>query len=577
MKKHISNTLVVSSLLLSMHAIAGLDFPHVDGYDGVNEALFKDVKADTVPPSLITRSTIDNPGLSYSSLFPKSFLQEQLFAVCYENCAQKDVIKVSGGSVQANDKDSIEQANVYFWLKRYFNFLNERFGFTPAKHLKVMTNRSIKDPTAGKSMKNNAFFNPADTTLSFLPASNSWLFNAMNGKINRSGYDASVISHEASHFFFQHLFPDAINYEISGFNEGFADYIAQIHLNNPKVGLIMMRGKALRDASSLTDNDGKLKTYEPKLEAHDLGERMGMLVWKTRENATDKEEYDRMVIDAVKGMAENVYATAHTFKAEMLKRIPSLIPSDKLAIVKAQWDLFLPGDEEKVTDTSFLSKGGKANAYLGFKISQVISKKFADEMGQDIQNDLGFAFIREVKLNGGQTAMLMASENETITTPYWYVMDDKSGNILGIYGLDQKLITDRAQLKEISNLTSQVSSQDETITDFIKKARMFTDLTQGKGDLSSGYKVKNLETIPDSLAFNGEPTAIDRIEIQVKKKLLINLLVGLPDISKITLYTADKTISALPVVNKKTVIGWKLSFENGTSSEIILNKYAKPQ
>jgi hypothetical protein len=560
-----------------MHAIAGLDFPHVDGYDTVNEALFKDVKADTVPSALITRSTIDNPALSYSNLFPKSFLQEQLFAVCYENCTQKDVIKVSGGSVQANDKDSIEQANVYFWLKHYFDFLNDRFGFTPAKHLKVMTNRSIKDPTAGKSMKNNAFFNPADTTLSFLPASNSWLFNAMNGKINRSGYDASVVSHEASHFFFQHLFPDAINYEISGFNEGFADYIAQIHLNNPKVGLIMMRGKALRDASSLTDNNGKLKTYEPKLEAHDLGERMGMLIWKSRENATDKEEFDRMVIDAVKAMAQNVYATAHSFKTEMLKRIPSLVPSDKLPLVKAQWDLFLPGEEAKVTDTSFLTKGGKADAYLGFKISQVINKKFADEMGQDVQNDLGFAFIREVKLNNGQTAMLMASENETITTPYWYVMDDKSGNILGIYGLDQKLITDRAQLKEIEDLTTQVAGQDDTITDFIKKARMFTDLTQGKGDLASGYKVKSLNSTPDSLAFNGVPMAIDRVEIQVKKKLLISLLVGLPDISKITLYTADKTIAALPVVNKKTVIGWKLSFENGTSSEIILNKYAKPQ
>ncbi len=156
-------------------------------------------------------------------------------------------------------------------------------------------------------------------------------------------------------------------------------------------------------------------------------------------------------------------------------------------------------------------------------------------------------------------------------------MDNKSGNILGIYGIDHKLVTDKKELKEISNLTAQASGQNETITDFISKTRMFADLAQGKGDLTSGYKVKSVVSSADSISFNGVPESIERMEISLKKKFLVSLLVGLPDISKVTVFLANKNISALPTLNGKRVIGFKLSFENGTASEMILNKYGKQQ
>lgn len=561
-----------------MHALAGIDLAHVDAYDNAgNESLWKDVKADTVPAALLNRSTIDNPELSYSQLFPKSFLQDNEFAVCYQDCKNKDSVKIRSGLVESKDNDALEQANVYFWLKRYFSFLENRFDFKPARHLRVMTNRSIKDPSAGKQMKNNAFFNPADITLSFLPASNSIFFNVLKGKINRSGYDPSVISHEASHFFFNHLSPDSVNYEISGLNEGFADYIANLHLNNPKVGLVMMRGKALRDASSLVDGQGQLKSYAPKLESHDLGERVSMVLWKTREQADNKEEFDRLVVDAVKTIGQNPFSTAHSFKTEMMKRIPTVVPSDKMAAVNTIWDISFPGVEAKISDLSFLSKPSTGNAYLGFKINQTVPKRFADEMGVDHYNDMGFSFIREVKLENNQSAMLMASEDDKVTTPYWYVIDNRSGNILGIYGIDHKPVNDPKDLKSIKNLTDQVSSQNETVTDFIQKTRMFSDLALGKGDLTSGYKVTKTEIIPDTLSFNGVPTSIDRVEIFVKRKLLVNLLVGIPGIDKIVVYTADMNIGALPLLNAKRVIGYKLVLANGTISEMILNKYGKQQ
>lgn len=578
MKKHFQKTLVLSSLILSVNALAAIDLPHVDGYDSAaTEELWKDVKGDSVPSALLGRSSLDNPRLAYSQLFPKSFLQEELLAVCYQDCKKKDIIKINGSLIQADDKDSLEQANVYFWLKRYFSFIEERFNFRPSKYLRVMTNRSIKDPTAGSKWKNNAFFNPADVTLSFLPASNSWLFNTMKGKINRSGFDPSVIAHEASHYFFHHLFPNPVNSEISGLNEGFADYVANLQLNNPKVGLVMLRGKALRDASLLVDTAGKVKSYEPGMESHALGERIAMVLWQTRSEADNKEEFDRHVVDAVKTISANSYATIHSFKTEMMKRIPSIVSSLKIGNVRTIWEIVIPGNEVSITDTSFLTKSHVTSSYLGFKINQTISKRFADEMGMEVQNNQGFSFIREVKISETQTAMLLASENETITTPYWYVKDKKSGNILGIYGIDRHLVTDPRELKEIESLTKQAASESSTITGFISDTRKFSDLAQGKGDLTSGYKVKSVQTFSDSLLFNGESIVMDRVEVSLKKKLLVSLLVGLPDIEKVTVYTADKNISALPFLNNKRVIGYKLQFSNGTAMEMILNKFANPQ
>lgn len=576
MKKHLANALIFSSFFLCVSAQAEIDLPHVGSYDQAQvETIWKDVKGDSVPRPLLTSSTIDNPGLSYSNIFPKNFLQEEMFTVCYQECKKKDAVKVNGSSILASDNDGLEQANIYFWLKSYFDFVDERFSFRPSKYLKVLTNRSIKDPIASSKMKNNAFFNPADISLSFLPASNNILFNTLKGKINRSGYDASVISHEASHYFFHHLFPDSINSEIAGLNEGFADYIANLHLNNPKVGLVMLRGKALRDASSLVDGKGQLKTYSPKMESHDLGERVALVLWKTREQSDNKEEFDRHVVDAIKTISQNPFATIHSFKAELMKRIPSVVSSMNMTNVSTVWEIALPGNEVAITDMSFLSKGEVSPSYLGFKINQTISKRFADEMGMDEQTDMGFSFIREVKLENNQTAILMASEDEKITRPYWYVLDNKSGNILGIFGIDQQIVTDKKELKEITNLTSQALGQNETITDFISKTRMFADLAQGRGDLTSGYKIKSVISSPSSMIFNGESITTERIEISLKKKFLIGLILGFPDIDKVTLYLADKNISALPTLKEKRVIGFKLQFTNGTASEMILNKFGR--
>lgn len=577
MKKTFQNTVVLSSLFLSSLAVAGIDIPHVHDYDrALGEANWEKVKADSVPAHLLTRSQIDSPTGAYSRLFPKSFLQEELLTVCHRDCKNRDLIKVKNGAIEAKDKDALEQANVYFWLRRYFGFVDERFNFKFSKRLRVMTNRGLKDPTAGKKMKNNAFFNPADVTLSFLPATNNWLANAMNGKLNRSGFDPSVIAHEASHYFFHHLFPVSVNYEINGLNEGFADYVANLQLNNPKVGLVMLRGKALRDSSSLVDGQNKPKIYQPGLESHDLGERVALVLWKTRALADNKEEFDRQVIEAISAISENPYASIQTFKAEMMKRIGTAVPSSRLAEARVIWQISLDAPEKSVSDLSFLSKSTNVAPYFGFRGRETISPDFADEMGMDTESNTGFAFLREEKLSGGQTAYLM-KEDKSGAEPYWYVIDSASNLILGIYDSRGELVMNKSILKDIDGLTSKAASQNSAITEFVKKIRLATETVQGKGDLLSAYKLNGTQTTVETLNFNGSNISVTRVEVGLKKKLLQNLLFGLPDLNKISVITADLNIAALPTLNEKRVIGYKMSFKNGTSMEMILNHYGPQQ
>jgi hypothetical protein len=265
--------LTVTFLALMPLAEANLKLNVVSDYNlAANPEFWKKPKNDTIPNGLVQPVTVESPTSPYS-LYPKNFLQEPKFVVCYINCRTPDKFTVSSGneieSGRMTEWDLVEQSNVYYWMSKFTSYLNQNFNFTPKWFLEVYTNHQVRDEADGKILKNNAFFNPSKNTLSFLPASNSFLFKVMGGRINRSGFDPSVVLHEASHFLFAHLFPEPINDEIGGLNEGFADYMANTFLNSPKVGLIMLQGKSLRDSSLFLDSSGKLKAYAPRLEVHE--------------------------------------------------------------------------------------------------------------------------------------------------------------------------------------------------------------------------------------------------------------------------------------------------------------------
>ena len=571
--------LTLSTLLSISSGAHALELIVVNNYNAAGSPeIWKKAKTDQVPGPLLSIESIHSPIAAYAGMFPKTFMQEDLFAVCHKSCNDKDIFRVRGDEIDSKDLkkwDVVEQSNVYYWLKKYFKFLDTKINFQVEYFLKVMTDRELRDETKGKVMKNNAFFNPKDVSLSFLPATKNFLYKIMGGKINRSGFDPSVVVHEASHYLFHHLFPNPVNDEIGGLNEGFADYMANIFLNNPKLGLVMMHGQTLRDSSQQFDKDGRLKMYEPGMEVHDLGERVSYALWKTRELSSDKEEMDRLVIDAIQDLGRNPYSTVHDFKVKMLARLPSVISGTSMRNVKTIWEMALSGSPESIANLSFLDKSTRADSYIGFSTRQVLPEALAREFGTSAVEEANFSIVQMENISATQIAILMATETSELTTPYWVAIDALRGNILGIYSLNKELITDKEDLQKLIPLASKAKGALTFAKDFKAKIKSFTDLSLGKGDLNAIYKAKNVKSSEHTLTFNGMPVKGHRVHMKLKRRLLTGVLFGMPEIKSIELYTLPiSELTSLPLLEQERVVGYGLTLKTGTVTEVILNKHA---
>lgn len=570
--------LTLSTFLTLTQAAQALELIVVNNYDAASsEEIWKKAKTDQVPQALLSNENVARPTSPYSALFPKTFMQESLFAVCYQDCAQEDGFRLRNGEIHDRDLakwDVVEQSNVYFWLNSYFNFLESKLNYRPSKFLKVMTNRELRDETAGKIMKNNAFFNPGDISLSFLPASKNLLFKLMGGKINRSGFDPSVIVHEASHYLFHHLFPNSVNSEIGGLNEGFADYMANIFLNNPKVGMVMLHGKVLRNSATEVDASGRLKTYAPDMEVHDLGERISLALWKTRELANNKHELDRLVLDAIIDMRSNPYSSIHDFKQKMLERIPTVVESRHLSGVNTIWETIFSGSVNTIQNTNFFNSADKAKNIIGFKTKQEIPEEMARQYGIKAVEESNYVILHQEQVAANQKASLVGTESNSGLKSFWIVHDTSRNNIMGIYNENKELISDEQELAKVKGLADNVRNLDASVKDFSEKLKAFTDLSKGKGDFSIAYKVKGLETFEYSAKLNGNILAGQKIEVKIKRKAIVGRILGLPEITGITLYTAPVKMAGVPEINGQRVIGYKLMMKTGTAVEVILDKIA---
>ena len=574
-------------MLGSWQAIAGLNVRIVKDYDRAGDAaIWKKAKNDKVPEALLSNSITAEPINSYARLFPRHFLQRPEFVVCYVNCSGADQFRLSSGTSKQlspagkmDEQDIIETNNVYYWLSNYSDYLKTNFDFSPKWFLEVYTNHIIRDENNGKTLKNNAFYNPMNNSLSFLPATDNWLFKLTGGRVNRSGFDPSVVLHETSHFFFEHLFQNPVNDEIKGLNEGFADYMANTFLNNPKIGLVMLQGKTLRDSSSKLDSEGKIKTYAPRMEAHDLGERVAYALWKSRAAVSDKIGFDKMVIESVMQLSQNAFATVHDFKKIIVARMTHELSTMEAIDAVTLWEGVFPGSATEVASTDFMSQPRKNKSYMGFKIRQIISESLGKQMGiKERELKTNFTIVDQQSVSDNQDAVLVAAENadETVTTPYWIVIDQKKNNIVAAYTVDKKLVSGRNELKAMKDLASQVIGANEFTKDFVAKAKIFTQLTKGMGELASGYKIKKSSESTEEMMMNGELVSLQKTEMKIAPKFLARIITvgGMPEIDTITLYTTTEAApKSLPKINEQSVIGYRLLLKSGSGQEVILNKF----
>ena len=563
----------LSILCLLMYPILspGLEVKILKHYsDADSESIWVDAKTDRIPEILMGNESIVKPSASYANVFPKAFLQENFFTVCFQNCQNDEALKIKKGEIEnLDDWNVIEQTNVYFWLNSYFKFLEEELHYRPKQFLKVMTNREIQEN--GKLLTNNAFFNPSDISLSFLPATKSILFKMMGGKINRSGFDPSVVIHEASHYIFHHLFPYSMNTEIGGLNEGFADYMANVFLDNSKIGLVMLHGKALRNSASIVDSKKKMKIYNPRMEVHQLGERVAYALWSTRNLADDLYEYDRLVIDAIEALKQNPYSTIHHFKEKMLDRIPYIISPANTPIATKIWDDTFPNKVIEINNFDFFDKPSIPNSTVGFKTKHILPKKLANEMGIAEVSDFNFSVIRKVAVSKDQEAILMANEINGVSNPYWLVIDKLRSNILGVFSIDRKLVTAPEELKKIKELASQATDENTFTSNFESKIKNFTDLYFGQGAYSSSYKILSRKVTSTAFEFNGETINGKIVEMKLKRGFLVGLLMGIPEIDGLSLYTVPSKVTKSEIEGQ-SVVGYKLLLKNGTTIQVIMNK-----
>jgi hypothetical protein len=560
----IKKTIISASLLLTLSpmALANTRLLVVDNYSQAADAsIWRKVGNDEVPRALQRQVQVSSPGLAYSQLFPKSFYQEEDFLVCFRDCASPDA---------RSSKDLLEQQNVFYWLGQFFKMTRERFNLMPAEQVRVLTTRNVSDPGSTKKMRNNAFFNPADGSLSFLPASANPLAAILGGRINRSGFDPSVVAHEAGHALFHALFPNSVNQEIGGFNEGFADYLANILLNDAKVGVVMLRGRALRDSSSLVDSAKKLKVYEPGLEVHDMGERFAAALWLGREKVSNHAEYDQLIISAIRDISRNAFATGHGFKQAFLARTDYYYPPKTAAEFRAIWEHFIPGTDKVIKDTSFLRASRKVESAWGLRVETKFSESTARDLGISNESQR-FLFIKSVETKDGYIAYLTATRDDHNITPYWILIDPERKNALGAWRFDASVVDTEEELKKVSTLTAQLFSVDQTMVDFIQKAKMFGELVEGKGELSAAYRITRRTVTQGEMEFNGVMVNTQTLSLTLGRKLLARI-VGVPNLKSVDVITATGAVidPRWPSVNSDNIIGIRLGLGDDTSTLMLL-------
>jgi hypothetical protein len=566
-----SFVILFTTLLTISSSARALELLVVKNYrDAENIELWKKTKADEVPQNLLSKVSIGDPSNPYGSLFPKTFLQDDIFAVCAKNCGIQDVFSQNNGQVLKPEQQSwdvIEQGTVYYWLKKYFQFLDKELNFKPDQFLKVVTNKDLL--MQGKQLRNNAFFDPNEISLTFLPASKNLLFKLLSGKINRSGYDPSVISHEASHYFFHHLLQDNINDEIDGVNEGFADYMANIFLDYPKVGNVMLQGKPIRDSSNIMDASKRPKTYLPGLEVHDLGERVAFALWKTRELTTNKNEMDRMVIDAVIELGKNPYATAHDFSQKMLERLEHFLPLENLARARDLWGSVFPPLPELI-NMSFLEAPEESTSQLSLRMRREMPEAMAKEAGVNRIQDEKISLGQIIDLDERYRALSV--KTHTSQNPYWITVDNIREIIHGIYQ-NKKLITTKEELSDARLAAAQVTKFMELYNEFKQRSDLFASLAQGKGPLALALKISGKSLSQKAFTFNSKEVNGSVLRLDLKRKLIVGTLLGFPDIDILELYLVPEKIEGLSQLQGLTIIGHKLSLKDGTVAELFLENH----
>lgn len=195
--------------------------------------LWHRLHADEIPPQLIETRSIN---ISDESTRTEKaiILQNERVVVCYKDCSSEQPIQwINKGDhwdiLLSNDvaerEVSIRMLNAFYWTNQLFDF-TEKLGYPTHRQLKVLVDADRETIGSRKVIRNNAFFNEANWTLTFLKNKSIPVLSLFGQKfkIRDSSWDPSVIMHETGHSVFQQVMGSVIGKELFGAHEAYADF-----------------------------------------------------------------------------------------------------------------------------------------------------------------------------------------------------------------------------------------------------------------------------------------------------------------------------------------------------------------
>jgi hypothetical protein len=538
---------LVVLLALPCVGFAGVQLNVVFNYQAAQDPRsWSRVAGDDVPASLVAPVEVDRPAHAYARLFPANFFHTDGLMVCFQSCSTPDRLAVNAQNsvaLRGHRKDALEQQTIYYWLSRFLGHAELEYGLRPLHKLTAQASRQMVEAETGETLRNNAFFSPQTHTLSFLPAG--------PGRQNRSGFDPSVILHEAAHSLFRAVFPAPVNLEMAGLNEGFADYLANVFLENPRSGLVALRGQVMRDSSQSMDIDGKPKTYAPDLREHDLGERFATALWKTRQVMPDAAAFDRLVIKALRDLAHNPFATAHGYKKTLLGFVEAELGAETLTRIGHIWEYHLEGQDREVSDRTFLQTP------IPTLPRWTLATTVTQGIGQSVTR---FQVYHEAWLQDGVRVALVQTERES--APSWVAFDFTRGNILGIWNTDGS----SADLGSPARaLARSALTNANTQTSFMTMARHLADSTLNRGRYATSYLVRSHEQEVRTINLNGVQTRATGHAVEYQRRGR-SIEAGTPNLSAALIITVDALPGApenWPKIHGKPIIGHHLVQPDG--------------
>lgn len=593
--------LLLTSILFSSSLLAETKLPVVLHYKkAADQKLWKD-KSNIIPAQLMDYVTLETPNMAFKAPFKDNFFHNDQFIVCYKDCTDKQpqlevkqgenfIVYLPPTTTKGEELTDLKVSNVYYWVTKIYERVKEIDPTLKPRKLTVRVDFDVPSERSGINMRNNAFYNPADHSLNFLTAKRSFFVN-----FNDSALDPSVIIHEAAHAIFGDLFGVGVNSDISGFNEGFADYVAQSILGDSVIGLVFGKGKALRDSE-------KIRLYQRNLEVHDMGEAFGFTLNNVRKLFKVPLEADRVLFNFIKALGKNQLATVDGLADLYLKTFDNaeITTEDKFELREEIDNYFaltgLINYAPKVSGYPIIGHS-KERAPERFTLTQTLPAELAKKYGTETSSVTKFGIvgfipienyvwikidIESKKLNGlfwillsGDISAYLSPLDHLKAANIVALIDDKSGKFLQS--------NDEVGIDVIEALTASLPKSFSWILDFHEMINLVY------ANESSLYRAKKLDARLTSVEINGKETKGLSITVKTKAKWYLKILgkslskemasateVSLIGVSKkeLGIETTTLPFPSSPELNDLIFVGLEITHHSGIKEKIIFDTFS---